>query len=70
MTDPAFTEAMRSVAEAFFKQHREKVLAKEAARAQWRQEREKARRPMRCYYLALARGELPEGDWEPPGTDY
>ena len=53
--DAAFADAMRAAAEAFFQVHRAKVLAEDAARRSWRAERERARRPMRCHYLALAR---------------
>ena len=52
---PAFAEAMRAASDEFFREHRAKVLAEGAARQQWREERERARRPMRCSYLAKAR---------------
>jgi hypothetical protein len=68
LTDVAFAAALRAAAEVFFREHRTKVLAEEAARQRWREERVRARRPMRCYYLALARGESPAGDWFPAGT--
>src|SRR5262245_22946969 len=55
LRDAAFADALRAAAEAFFQQHRAKVMAEEAARQRWREERERARRPMRCHYLALAR---------------
>lgn len=55
LTDAAFADAMRAAADVFFRAHRAKVLAAEADRQRWRQERERARRPMRCHYLALAR---------------
>jgi hypothetical protein len=55
LADPAFADAMRAAAEEFFVQHRAKVQAAEAVRQRWREEREKARHPMRCHYLALAR---------------
>lgn len=55
MADAAFADAMRAAAEAFYEENRAKALAQEAARRCWRQERERARRPMRCHYLALAR---------------
>lgn len=55
LTDNAFAKAMRNASEAFFQEHRVKVMADQAARKRWRQERERARRPMRCHYLALAR---------------
>jgi hypothetical protein len=66
LADPAFADAMRAAAEVFFQEHRAKVLAEEAAQQRWRDERERERRPMRCYYLALARRETPVGDWFPP----
>ena len=53
--DAAFQEAMRAAADEFFRDHLAKVLAAEAARQHWREERERARRPMRRYYLARAR---------------
>lgn len=65
MAEAAFAAALRAAAEAFFDAHRSKVLAAEAERRQWREERERARRPMRRYYLSLARGEMPQGDWHP-----
>lgn len=55
LADPAFVAARRVALDEFFRQHRAKVLAEEAARQQWREERERARRPMRCHSLALAR---------------
>jgi hypothetical protein len=55
MKDAAFLSGMRDAAEAFFREHRAKVLAAEAARAEWRQRRELERRPMRCDSLARAR---------------
>ena len=66
LADAAFAAAVREAAEAFFAAHRAKVLEREAARQRWRDERERARRPMRRYYLSRARGELPAGDWLPP----
>ena len=66
LADPAFAAAVREAVEAFFTAHRAKVLAQEVARQRWRDERERARRPMRRYYLSRARGELPAGDWLPP----
>jgi hypothetical protein len=53
--DAAFAETMRAVADVFFRENWEKVLAERADRQRWREERERARRPMRCYYLELAR---------------
>ncbi|VTU02245.1 unnamed protein product [Gemmataceae bacterium] len=55
LADPAFAAAVRDAEEAFYRESRAKVLAEEAARQQWRDEREMARYPMRCHYLALAR---------------
>lgn len=52
--DPGFQGAMRTAADEFFREHRAKVLAEEAARQRWREERERERRPMRCQYLAQA----------------
>jgi hypothetical protein len=53
--DPAFLALMRAAADEFFRAHREKVLAAEAERQRWRDEREKARRPMRQAILERAR---------------
>jgi hypothetical protein len=55
MKDAAFVAAMRAAAEAFFEATRVRVEAEEAARQEWRRQREQERRPMRCYYLARAR---------------
>jgi hypothetical protein len=55
LADAAFADAMRAAAEAFFREHRKKVLAEGAARQRWRAERERERRPMRCHHLAHAR---------------
>jgi hypothetical protein len=55
LADAAFADAMRDAADAFFREHRAKVLAEEAARKRWREERERERRPMRCAILARAR---------------
>jgi len=55
LADPAFADALRVAYEAFYQQNRAKVMSDESARKRWREERERARRPMRCYYLALAR---------------
>lgn len=54
-SNTAFADAMEAAAEAFFKEHRAKVLAEEAVRQRWREKRELERRPMRCYWLARAR---------------
>ena len=53
--DAAFSDAMQAATDEFFREHRAKVLAQVAARQRWRNEREQARRPMRCYYMAKAR---------------
>lgn len=55
MTDPAFVDAMKAASGAFYQIHRARMLAEETARQHWREERERARRPIRCHYLALAR---------------
>jgi len=55
VADAAFADAIRAADEEFYRENREKVLAEEAARQRWRDERERARHPMRCYYLTLAR---------------
>ncbi len=55
LADPTFAEALRAAEEANYRENRAKVLAENAARQQWLDERERARRPMRCHYLALAR---------------
>jgi hypothetical protein len=55
LADPAFAAAVRAADEEHYRENRAKVLAEEAARQQWRDERERARHPMRCHYLALAR---------------
>lgn len=55
LADPTFAASREAALDEFFRAHRAKVLAAEAARAAWRAERERARRPMRCHYLALAR---------------
>lgn len=53
--DPEFVTAMRAAAQEFFRRVGARVDAEEAARQRWRQERERARRPMRCAGLAKAR---------------
>jgi hypothetical protein len=55
LADPAFAAAVRAAGDEFYAAHKAKVRAEDAARARWRAEREAARRPMRCHYLALAR---------------
>lgn len=51
----AFQLAVREAAECFFRSHRAKVLADEAAREEWRRQRELERQPMRREVLARAR---------------
>ena len=58
MTDPEFVTAMRTAAQEFFRRVRLRVDAEAAERKRWRQERELARRPMRCANLAKARAAL------------
>jgi hypothetical protein len=53
-TRPSLREC-GAAADEFFREHRAKVLAAETARQRWRDDRERARRPMRCFYLARAR---------------
>jgi hypothetical protein len=53
--DPAFVAAMRVAAEAFFAEHRAKVIAAEQAREEWRRRREVERAGMRSENLARAR---------------
>lgn len=56
MADPEFVTAIRAAAQEFFRRDRARVDAEEEAeRKQWRQERERARRMMRCANLATAR---------------
>jgi hypothetical protein len=55
MANAGFAAAMRAAADAFFRNHKAKILAQEKAREQWRRQREAERWPMRCYYLARAR---------------
>lgn len=54
-TNPAFVAAMRSASDAFFREHRAKVVSEQEARAEWRRERELERREMRCKNLERAR---------------
>jgi hypothetical protein len=55
--DPDFAAAMRATAEARFAEHRERVMAEQAARVAWRRAREQdpERHAMRCENLARAR---------------
>jgi len=55
LADPAFATAARAALDDFFREHRAKVLAAEAARAAWRAERERELRPMKSQNLAKAR---------------
>ena len=55
LAEPGFAAALRDAFEVFYRRNRERVLADEHARRLWREERERARRPMRCHYLARAR---------------
>jgi hypothetical protein len=55
LADTAFAEALRVAYELFFQDNRVRVLAEQAERRWWREERERARQPMRCHYLGLAR---------------
>ncbi len=55
LTDPAFADAMRAATEDFFRLTRARVQKQVDERHRWRQERERARRPMRCELLAKAR---------------
>ena len=54
-TDPAFAEAMRAAADAYFRNSRAKWEKMEAARKVRRQARERELYPMRCRNLAKAR---------------
>src|SRR4051794_27874962 len=54
LADPGFAAARQGALDVFFRAHRAKVLAAEAARAAWRAERERARLPMRRFHLARA----------------
>ena len=55
MTEPEFVKAMRAVTEEYFRRVRMRVDVAEAERKRWREERERARHPMRCEILAKAR---------------
>lgn len=55
LADTGFAGAMRAAGDVYFQEHRAKVLSHEQERQRWGAERERARRPMRCHYLALAR---------------
>ena len=55
LANPIFAAARADALDTFFRVHRAEVLKAEAARATWRAERERERRPMRCYHLAKAR---------------
>jgi hypothetical protein len=70
MRDAVFVAAMQTEADAFYDAHRKKVLAQEGERQKWRDERERKRKPMRRYYLALARRQMPDGDWYPTDKEH
>lgn len=55
MADKTFVKAMREADEAFTEECRAKNAVEAAERKRWREERERARRPMRCRILAIAR---------------
>jgi hypothetical protein len=55
MADPEFVKAVQAATQEFFRRNRVRVDAEEAERKRWRQERERARRPLRCQVLAKAR---------------
>lgn len=59
-TIPAFEKAVREAFGRFAEEAKKRWLAEAEARRRWREERERARRPMRCYYLAIAREALNE----------
>jgi hypothetical protein len=59
--DPEFVKAMREAADAFFRELRARIAVEEAERKRWREERERARRPMRCRNLALAQAARQKG---------
>jgi hypothetical protein len=59
-TIPAFEKAVREAFGRFAEEAKKRWLAEAEARRRWREEREQARRPMRCYYLAIAREALKE----------
>jgi hypothetical protein len=54
LTDPTFAEALTAAYELFYQDNRVRVRAEQEARRRWREEREQARHPMRCNYLARA----------------
>ena len=55
LADPAFADAVQAATEEFFRRCRVRMAAWEDERRRWRQEQERARRPMRCANLAKAR---------------
>jgi hypothetical protein len=59
-TIPPFERAVREAYEQFADRNRAEWVRWAAEREQWRKERERARRPMRCFYLAKARAALKE----------
>jgi hypothetical protein len=69
LKDEAFAAALKEAADDFFRQHKARALAAEAVREEWRRQRERERRPMRCYHLARARA-IKLGLALPPLPDY
>jgi hypothetical protein len=57
---PPFEKALRDAYEAAVAKSRARWEEWTAERQRWRDERERARRPMRCFYLAKARAALKE----------
>lgn len=57
---PAFEKALRDAFDVFVARNRRRWEERAAERQRWREERERARRPMRCFYLAKARAALKE----------
>jgi hypothetical protein len=54
LADAAFADAMGAAFEIYLRKHPARVMVEESARQRWREKRQRARRPMRCYYLAGA----------------
>ena len=46
---------MKAARDAYYQFNLARLNMAEAERRQWREERERTRRPMRCHYLAMAR---------------
>jgi len=57
---PPFEKAVRDAWKGFADRNRERWEKWAAERAEWRRERERERRPMRCFYLAKARAAYKE----------